>query len=312
MTAPRSPLHAILARSHFSPRTQASYARVIDRWLAFAGDDPAGWTRPRMQAFYDHVLASGVTPASANVYLASLRYVSKWWASQTGAVDFAVAQTAAVRAEPAAPMALTEAQAQRLLLTVDGPAAGQPLKLRDRALLVLGLETGMRRMSLRAARWEALQGTTLTVPIKGAGGLRTYAVPVSDVALGVLAQWRAWVGTRATPAMFPALQRALRPDGQFTWAATGPLAESGVYQIIKHRGAEAGLPNLHPHTLRHTFITWREAAGLTPIQIASITGHKTFGDEWRNMRPYIDLTATAEQARNSTPTWLRALVARWA
>jgi integrase len=31
------------------------------------------------------------------------------------------------------------------------------------------------------------------------------------------------------------------------------LMPSGIYQMIKDRGSEIGLPELHPHQLRHTF-----------------------------------------------------------
>jgi len=33
----------------------------------------------------------------------------------------------------------------------------------------------------------------------------------------------------------------------------GRLTASGVYQMIKDRGNAIGLPDLHPHQLRHTF-----------------------------------------------------------
>lgn len=310
-TTPTSPLHAILARSNFSPITRQKYARIIDRWLAFAGTDPAGWTRPAVQAFYDSLIAGGVKPASANVYLASLRYVSTWWASQTGAVDFAVAQTTTVRATEAPRHALTAEEAYALLATCG--AGRTPLELRDRALLVVGLETGMRRMSLIGARLGALRGHTLTVPIKGAGGVATYPVPLSDPALAVLAPWRAWLARHPPPtdALFPRLLRTMDARGAFVWTPAAALAQSGLYKLVCGRGAEAELGALHPHILRHTFITWRTAAGLSPIQIASITGHKTFGDEWKNMAPYVDMTALAEEARNSTPPWLANLIASW-
>lgn len=33
----------------------------------------------------------------------------------------------------------------------------------------------------------------------------------------------------------------------------GRLTPSGIYQMIKDRGKAVGLPDLHPHQLRHTF-----------------------------------------------------------
>jgi integrase len=31
----------------------------------------------------------------------------------------------------------------------------------------------------------------------------------------------------------------------------GPLGEGGVLQVVRRRGRQAGMPNLHPHQLRH-------------------------------------------------------------
>ena len=45
-----------------------------------------------------------------------------------------------------------------------------------------------------------------------------------------------------------------RATDRWLWLGTkGRLAASGVYQMIKDRGAAVGLPDLHPHQLRHTF-----------------------------------------------------------
>jgi hypothetical protein len=48
--------------------------------------------------------------------------------------------------------------------------------------------------------------------------------------------------------------RAKHPHAQLPWLWLGPkgrLTATGTAQMIKRRGAEAGLPGLHPHALRH-------------------------------------------------------------
>ena len=312
-------LHQILERSDFSPVTRDKYRRVIDSWLDFAGTDPRGWTRMQAQAWYDATLARGVSPRSANVYAASLRYVSKWYATQTGAIDFAVIQTRKSGSnglrgvgDEAPQRALTRPEAEALLATCAG--ARTPIEHRDRTLLVLGLETGMRRMSLAGCAFERINKQTIVVPIKGPGGEVEYPVPLSDAALHAIGTWRAWLRKRDAGTigpLFPRLTRELGPRGLFVYQLGDGISKSAIYKLVESRARAAGIVGMHPHLLRHTFVTWRQEAGLSPIQIASITGHKTFGDEWRNMAPYVDMSVLAEQARNSTPPWLAALVKEW-
>jgi hypothetical protein len=50
------------------------------------------------------------------------------------------------------------------------------------------------------------------------------------------------------------VRRTCRAAGRWLWLGKkGRLTPSGIYQMIKDRGAEIGLPELHPHQLRHTF-----------------------------------------------------------
>lgn len=42
----------------------------------------------------------------------------------------------------------------------------------------------------------------------------------------------------------------------------GPLTPSGVYQIVRERARQAGLENVYPHQLRHSFAhAWLAAGG---------------------------------------------------
>lgn len=315
-------LHKILERSNHSPVTRDKYSRIIDQWITFAGSDPKSWTAATAQAFYDSMLDRGVSVRSANVTIASLAYVSKWYARQHGGVDFAVVQTKAAGkvkhgfgrvssdddedSSIRPRRALTEAEARQLLGACSSTTLiGQ----RDWTMLVIGLETGMRRKSLEGCRFSNLKiGTfpTITVPIKGSGGDVTYQVPLSDTAFAAIKQWQ--TDLAAGDAVFPAFRRSLAGTGlQFT--PVGPLSSSAIAKTIVGLGRSCSL-QVHPHILRHTFVTWREMAGLNAVQIASITGHQALPVEYRNMDAYIDMAAIAASARNATPKWLAEYVAQ--
>jgi integrase len=59
--------------------------------------------------------------------------------------------------------------------------------------------------------------------------------------------------------------RAKHPaaDSQALWLGhKGPLTPSGIEQIVRRRGKEAKIANLHPHQLRHTFAhEWLKEGG---------------------------------------------------
>lgn len=304
-------LHQILDRSDFSPRTKNKYRLIIDRWIAFAGEDPTGWTRTRVQDWYDGLVASGIKVQSANVYAASLRYVSRWYATRAGdpALDFAMVQTKRGRDVNEAPRALTREEIEALLRTCAG---GSPADRRDLTMIVLGLETGMRRMSLEAIAFDSIHDGPpypfARVPVKGPGGRGRFDVPLSDLALLALRNWQAWLVDHHHK-RGKVFVRLVQPSIYTTRTAPAigrPLSETAINHLITARARDAGIDHVHPHLLRHTFITSRTIAGFSVFEIAAITGHKVPG--MGAAASYVDMTAIVEKIRNSTPPWLAALV----
>ena len=320
-------LHEILDRSGFSPVTRDKYTLVIDRWIEFAGADPDGWTRVKAQEWYDSLITGGLKPQSANTYLASLRYVSKWYATKTNnaANDFALVQKRRGKArdeddEDEAPI-LSEAEARDLLAgcTQNG-RFDSVADRRDFAMIVLALETGMRRMSLRGAMMENINDKrgypAIRVPIKGDGGEQTFNVPLSDTALLALNDWITWLRTQHVkkgPIFRRLAIRVAENHVRYLEPGIEQLTDTGINEIIARRAKMGELRHVNPHMLRHTFISWRTQAGLSPFDIAAITGHKVtaiaFGGVQVNpgaMQTYIH--RDVHQIRNSTPEWLRAVV----
>ncbi len=314
-------LHEIIDRSNFAETTKSKYKRVVDDWIRFVGPDPSRWTQPRAQAFYAYLTAPkpigrAIHPASANVYMASLRYASKWFEIGGYGPDFARVQMINVDADKTR-RALSRQEIEALLATCIGKD-GKPTAIdrRDRTLIVVGLETGMRRMSL--AGWQldgirrAKDYTFAIVPIKGRGGKVTYEVPLSDTAAKILSDWRRWLTTHDAKAgpVFCRLVPAVSKNQQRIYVPSGSLSTTMIYKLVAKRATLAGLKDVHPHLLRHTFMTWRTATGLNPPQIASITGTKLKGTDWATQAPYIDMAVMANTARNATPQWLAELVDR--
>lgn len=315
---PPSILHAIVEESpRLSPRTKTRYARDLDRWIEYAGTDPAGWTRAKAQSFYNDLLTTGgLKPQSANRIMASIAHASSWRATREGddGLHFAIYQSAP-RAPRADRRSLTPQEAQALLGACAGTSA---IDLRDRAIIVVGLETGMRRMSLAGMTIEGIQAQAqhgypvALVPLKGSReGL--YPVPLSDAAMAALQPWLDWLRARKIKQgpVFRSFTRRIGAKGRIehTPGASG-LSAHAIYKLVVSRATAAGLAHLHPHAFRHTFITWRIEQGLQPYQIAVVTGHKIANiPGLAGMGGYFDAAKMGAEMRNLTPAWLAQAVA---
>ncbi|MGC8592603.1 site-specific integrase [Acidithiobacillus sp.] len=122
-----------------------------------------------------------------------------------------------------------------------------------RAIVRFALETAMRRGEIAAMRWEHIDLKTrvLTIPETKTGVSRR--VPLSTVAVSIL----------------EALPR--RIDGR-VWAIAG--SESMGQMFIKGR-RKAGIEDLHFHDLRHEATSRLFEKGFNPMEVSTITGHKT-------------------------------------
>lgn len=317
MSDTKSELHEIVSRGHdLAPSTRERYLRDLDEWIEFAGADPKTWTPRMAEDFYGRLLER-MKPQSANRFIAALHYAAEWRAKQQGIPNFVMIRRAS-KDEPEARSALTEDQAQDLLAPffVSKPlfvtkGKPDPLAMRDLAMFVVELETGMRRMSLQSMTWEMLGlddklGYPVAHVITKGHGKKRQPIPISDTALKALEPWRQWRGNPKQGPVFVALGR----DGK---TARTPISATAIQKIVAARAGQAGIGHVHPHMFRNTFITWRLNAGLAPHEISVITGHKLSGlgamsgFQLGAMSHYIDMRLIGEKVRNSTPAWLKAL-----
>ena len=121
---------------------------------------------------------------------------------------------------------------------------------RDLAILLLLIDTGMRRGEVASVRCDDLDLDQSLLRVMGKGG-RERLVPL---------------GRRLVQALVRYLRVRLLHEHEeaasLFLGRAGPITPSGVYQIVRNRAREAGIPNVHPHELRHSFAhAWRVAGG---------------------------------------------------
>lgn len=136
---------------------------------------------------------------------------------------------------------------KRLLKTCEGKAFDQR---RDMAIIRLFLDTGLRRGELAGLGVHDVDWDQDVVVVIGKGR-RPRSAPF---------------GRKAGVALDRYLRvRANHPHAHLDalWLGMhGAMTSSGVLQIVKKRGEQAGIQGLHPHVFRHTFAnTWLKSGG---------------------------------------------------
>lgn len=207
-------------------------------------------------------------------------------------------------------VSLSQDEATKLIATCPPDGA---LNLRDRALIVVGLETGMQRMSLIGMTLDTVKmcrdGYPIaSVPIKNHD--EPFEVPLSDTAMIAIEPWRQWLRSQhiTKGPLFRGLARHINNRGQRVYVTTNdePLSMSALYAIVKRRGEQANIAKISPNIFRNTFLAWRLAAGIMPYQLAAITGQRV--DVGMGPLQHVDLVRVGLEVRQATPTWLKTLI----
>lgn len=136
-----------------------------------------------------------------------------------------------------------------------------------KALLIVAIETGMRRGEILGLRWSDISHNrrviTLTMTKNGSGR----EVPLSPRAFDVLAEWK----TQADV------------DQQRVFPMAPGSLEQAWYRLL----LRADVGGLRFHDLRHEAVSRLFERGLNVIEVSSISGHK----ELRMLRRYTHLSA---------------------
>jgi site-specific recombinase XerD len=134
---------------------------------------------------------------------------------------------------------------------------------RDTALIMLLLDTGARRDEMAGLKLTDVD-LELDVLLVLGKGRRERTLPF---------------GRRAGEALDRYLRaRTRHKDAELPWlwlGKQGRLTEWGLVMMLRRRGAQAGLPGLHPHQFRHTFAHQWLAQGGTETDLMRIAGWKS-------------------------------------
>ena len=234
-----------------SPRTIRSYVDSARLFAAFLVDSgmpttAAAVRREHVEAFIEQQLTLRTPSTAASRY----RYLQQFfrWLEEEGEIPVSPMARMKPPTVPEAPVpVLDDDDLRRLLAACDGTGYEQR---RDAAIVRLFLDTGVRLAELTGLRVEDVDFTTGVVLVVGKGR-RPRACPFGPKTAQALDRY---LRVRA---------RHLLHDQRWLWLGSkGKLTDSGVAQMLRRRSRKAGIADVHPHQLRHTFAhTWLAQGG---------------------------------------------------
>jgi integrase len=248
------------------PRSKELYLQHVRAFLNFIGD--ATPTTDHVRAWRSDMQRRKVKPQSINVALNALNFAARRTRASFFTKDLFLPVSA--KSKPKSPeRTLTWAEGRRLVAACKGTRGRD---IRDRAIITLGLRTGMLRFSMCQLAFADLREDRLKFVKKGGD---THTIYLDDVTRTALQDWIDWLGAHGVREgrIFRSLGRTrIDPDD---FAIGNQLTPDGLYRVIRDRARDAGLDDLHPHVFHKTFIAWATKAGARPRQIAAVTGHSS-------------------------------------
>lgn len=290
-----------------SPRTVASYRDTLRLLLTFVhtstGKAPSAldWDdldEPVISAFLTHLEDERHNSVrTRNLRLTAIRSLFRYAAlchPEHAAVIERVLAIPAKRFEKRTISFLTATEATAL---IDAPDQARWEGRRDRALLILGLQTGLRVSEITGLDCgDIVLGTGTHLRCEGKGR-KQRGVPLTRQVQAVLRVWLAERGGDPADPLFP--------------ARTGRrLSRDAVERRVSIHAATATQrclslqdKNVHPHVLRHSCAVSLQQAGVDPSVIALWLGHA----DVRSIDPYLhaDLTIKERALALTTPASVR-------
>jgi len=285
-----------------SPNTIRFYRAILVRFQKFFDADPliGAITKADLQRFM--ISLDHLSKKTALGHHAGLSALWRWALSEELVERNLVREIPAPVPEQHTIIPFTQVEVKALLGAVDKsmPYArlGQrecqhsnPEALRNRVIIYLLLDTGIRASELCGLRVRNLDLKARHVTVMGKGS-KERTIYFSEITAKVIWRYLAQRSDESLDAwMFPA------------WHSTSPLDARDLYHVLHRIGQRAGVADVHPHRFRYTFAIQylRNKGDVYTLQ--RILGHTTLD----MVRRYLAIAQTDIEAAHR----LASPVANW-
>ncbi len=256
-------LDGLAAERGLARNTIDAYRRDLTRLgedLEKAGVDPLAAGAPELQAHLRRLRRRGIAPRSVGRAVASIRGFYTFLTEDRRRADNPGVHLMSPKIWRKLPKVLSEAEIEALLAA---PDLARPLGVRDKAMLELLYATGLRvseLVGLQLAQLRLDQGFLIAF----GKGSKERIVPVGERA-------EAWVGSYLED-LRPALVRGRHQFVFVNFRGAG-MTRQGFWKILKGHGRSAGIRDLSPHVLRHSFASHLLEHGADLRAVQMMLGH---------------------------------------
>ncbi|MDP9475409.1 MAG: tyrosine-type recombinase/integrase [Actinomycetota bacterium] len=252
-------MRALLPSFELHLRAGGKSERTVEQYMWSSGllaafleerggpEDPADLRQGHVEAFLEHQRARGVSPGTVATHYKALRQLFRWMAEEGEVPESPMARMRPPIVPDKPVPVLGDDELRRLLAACEGRSHEER---RDAALVRVLLDTGIRRAEVAGLMRADVDLGSMTLEVLGKGR-RPRSVAFGFNTAKALDRY---LRVRAKHPLVELPDLWLGPKG--------PLTPSGVAQVLRRRSAQAGLPRVHPHQLRHTFAhAWLEGGG---------------------------------------------------
>ena len=257
---------------NLSTNTETAYLGAVARFADFLRDkgmpqDVAYIKREHIEAFIEDRLARR-KPATANHSYRGIQRFFRWLEEEGEIKESPMARMKPPRIPENPPPVLTDVQIKTLLNTC---AKGRTFEdVRDYALLMVFLDTGARRAEIAGLRFSPNDPEMNDVDLD-TGILQVLGKGRRERVLGI--------GRKTVRALDRYVRNRTRhfaAGESWLWLGRkGRFTDTGILQMFQRRGAEVGIPHLHPHQMRHSFAHQWLASGGNESDLMRLTGWRS-------------------------------------
>lgn len=260
-----------------SPRTIAAYRRdllVLCGFLESSGTDLLAAGRGNLQRYSSWLATRGLAASSRTRMLVSVRGLYRFLATEGVIGADPAVHLETPRRPDSLPKALDRSQVESILdALAEASAQGDPVVLRDRALLEFLYGTGARVSETCGLGFGDLDLDASLVRLLGKRD-KERIVPIGAPARRALAEYL----DRARPSIIgstgPARGARDRADAVFLGVRGRRMSRQAVWEVIRSRAALAGVEgDISPHVMRHSCATHLLEGGADIRIVAELLGH---------------------------------------
>ncbi len=254
-------LSYIQVEKGLAANTLQSYARDIaklQRWAEKRGQPVENLERKDLREWIATMSREGLAPSSVSRAVSAARSFFRFLMLDGHIKRHPADDLNTPQRRSYLPRFLTEEEIEALMAA---PDVSTDEGVRDRALLELMYATGVRVSEAVGLRTSDVDVDSGLIGCHGKGN-KQRRVPIGKSAIQWLQQYvrvRKKLGSETKPHLFLHRGRA--------------LTRQDAWSIIKKHAAKAGVPDISPHTLRHSFATHLLQHGADSRSVQALLGH---------------------------------------